>query len=276
MAENSCYTLKIDEDFRCLIPPHSAEERQRLEESLIHEGCRKPLCVWNETILDGYERYDICMRLRIPFKIAYVFLKCRKEAIAWVCANTLRCRNVTDEVRKYLIGKRFEMERAMNDHTENPMSRIYERFDKEYHISPGSLRNRRIYARAIDALSSIDPKLVAEILSGNIKLSHKRIIELSRLSSPDAQSVNMHTLRPRRKTVLANSIKNMPLYDPDAEILSLTLTIPSWIGSMSRACSATNFSQISNTVRHDFENGLINLISTIDTMMAIIKRSTHE
>ena len=33
-------------------------------------------------------------------------------------------------------------------------------------------------------------------------------------------------------------IKQMPTFDPDAEIISLTLTIPSWIDSINRKCSA--------------------------------------
>lgn len=35
----------------------------------------------------------------------------------------------------------------------------------------------------------------------------------------------------------------MPVYDPDAEISSLTLTIPMWIGSMNRTKSIAKFSE---------------------------------
>lgn len=33
----------------------------------------------------------------------------------------------------------------------------------------------------------------------------------------------------------------MPKYDPNAEISSLTLTIPSWISSIERTCSSADF-----------------------------------
>jgi hypothetical protein len=55
--------LAIDPEFRRLIPPLGAEERQGLEESLMREGCRDPLVVWrngDRTLLDGHNRLEIC------------------------------------------------------------------------------------------------------------------------------------------------------------------------------------------------------------------------
>ena len=39
--------LIIDPEFRDLIPPLSAQELENLEESLLREGCREPIVIWN-------------------------------------------------------------------------------------------------------------------------------------------------------------------------------------------------------------------------------------
>jgi hypothetical protein len=109
MAEQGIYNLKINAGYKCLIPPLSSEELQQLEQNLIRDGCREPLCVCNNTILDGHNRYEICTRLQIPFTIQRIYLKSCEEATAWICANQLGRRNITDETRKYLIGKRYIM-----------------------------------------------------------------------------------------------------------------------------------------------------------------------
>jgi len=87
MAERSVYKLKIDEDFKRLIPPLSLDELQQLEENIMRDGCREPLSVWYTSILDGHNRYDICTRLQIPFAIQRVFLRNREEAIVKVCRS---------------------------------------------------------------------------------------------------------------------------------------------------------------------------------------------
>ena len=52
--------LAINEELRTLIPPLAEDERRLLEENIIRDGCREPLTVWQDTLLDGHNRYDIC------------------------------------------------------------------------------------------------------------------------------------------------------------------------------------------------------------------------
>ena len=59
--------LEIRTEFQNLIPPLSLEELNGLEDSIKKEGCRDPLVVWNNTIIDGHHRYAICTKHNIPF-----------------------------------------------------------------------------------------------------------------------------------------------------------------------------------------------------------------
>ena len=48
--------MKIDKEFADLIPPLTEEEYKGLETSILNEGCRDALVVWNDTLVDGHNR----------------------------------------------------------------------------------------------------------------------------------------------------------------------------------------------------------------------------
>ena len=53
-------SLKIDPEFSAQILPLSFEELQQLEMNMIRDGkLTDPIIVWNKTILDGHNRYNI-------------------------------------------------------------------------------------------------------------------------------------------------------------------------------------------------------------------------
>ena len=66
-------------------------------------------------------------------------------------------------------------------------------------------------------------------------------------------------------------VKDLPAYDPDAEISSLALTVPSWVSSIDRTRSIANLNDISSNSRRKLEKELLLLKKTIDTMLADIK-----
>ena len=52
--------LKIDYEFQSKIPPLTADELLRLQESIMQEGrLINPIVVWNGIIVDGHNRYGI-------------------------------------------------------------------------------------------------------------------------------------------------------------------------------------------------------------------------
>lgn len=105
--------LTIDPEFWKLIAPLSADEKALLQESILNEGCREPICIWNNIIIDGHNRYEICTVNHIPYTTKSFLFESRNDVIIWICANQLGRRNITEEIRKYLIGKRYEAERAI-------------------------------------------------------------------------------------------------------------------------------------------------------------------
>lgn len=94
--------LHIDQEFKALIPPLTAEEYESLEQSILSEGCRDALVAWNGIIVDGHNRYEICTAHNVPFKtVAYDF-KDRAEAKEWMIMNQFARRNINAYQRSVL------------------------------------------------------------------------------------------------------------------------------------------------------------------------------
>ena len=92
-------SLKIDNQFRDLIPPLRLDERAELEASIAQDGCRDPLTVWSGTVIDGHNRYEICTRLSVPFEVIEKEFDSKVDALIWIRRNQLARRNLTDDQR---------------------------------------------------------------------------------------------------------------------------------------------------------------------------------
>lgn len=319
------FDLILDDEFERLIPPLSVEETNMLEESLLQIGCRDPLSVWNGTILDGYNRYRICQKHSIPYRTVQIQVDSRDEAIDWICCNQMARRNISEETRRYLIGKRYEAVKrigsrnatGVNQYTKLEVSPnilgkpiqdlkkhgIATLIGQEYHVSHATVEKYGRYARALDHIGSIDAAIVPGILSGSIHIGQDNLINLSTLSPHEIRAVasdmpleapyhcdretiigslmknrevteqadkpaNEPTLLPQAKTI---SVKDMPAFDPDAVIASLTLTIPSWRSSMMRTTSNAKFETVSSEAKGVLRQELFLLIRTAKAILRRIK-----
>ena len=88
------FIMKIDAEFQSLIPPLTYEEKKMLEESILSEGCRDAIVVWNDTIIDGHNRYEICTKHNIPFETVNRDFYSRNDAIEWIIKNQFGRRNL--------------------------------------------------------------------------------------------------------------------------------------------------------------------------------------
>ena len=108
MGQNNQMDLKIDEEFRNLLPEPTREEYTNLEKSIVKRGVLSPLLVWDGTIIDGHTRYAICQvhcMKDIPTK--EISFQSREEAVSWILMNQLSRRNLTD-FQKNEIALKYE------------------------------------------------------------------------------------------------------------------------------------------------------------------------
>lgn len=95
--------LQIDNEFRALIPPLTAEEYAGLEADIVANGCRMPLDVWGDIIVDGHNRYEICTKHDLPFKANDIAFADRREARIWIRQNQLNRRNISPYQRSVIV-----------------------------------------------------------------------------------------------------------------------------------------------------------------------------
>ena len=67
------------------------------------------------------------------------------------------------------------------------------------------------------------------------------------------------------------SIKDMPVYDPDAEFTGLALTVPSWMGSINRVRSKMDLREVSDEAKAALAAALTQLQGEILDMLRVIK-----
>jgi N6-adenosine-specific RNA methylase IME4 len=94
--------IQIDNEFRDLLPPLSEEERAILEASLIADGCRDSLVLWNDILIDGHNRYTICSAHNIPFETVLYDFADRDAVKLWMIRNQFSRRNLNAYQRSEL------------------------------------------------------------------------------------------------------------------------------------------------------------------------------
>jgi len=90
----------IDPEFRGLIPPLEAEERAQLEQNILTaRKCHDAIITWEHIIIDGHNRYEICVNHGIEFEIQEMDFPSREAVKVWILENQLARRNLTDAMR---------------------------------------------------------------------------------------------------------------------------------------------------------------------------------
>jgi phage N-6-adenine-methyltransferase len=101
--------IKINEKFINLIPPLQKRERELLEASILAEGCRDALILWNGYIVDGHNRYAICEEHGIDFDTFEKEFDSEDDAMLWMLDTQAGRRNLTDGWRWDLKLKKREI-----------------------------------------------------------------------------------------------------------------------------------------------------------------------
>ena len=101
--------LKVDAEFKALIPPLTAEEFEQLEKNILLEGIREPIIIWDETIIDGHNRYEIAQKHGLKINSDYELFRkefeSREKVIEWMILNQFGRRNLSAYQRSLLALK---------------------------------------------------------------------------------------------------------------------------------------------------------------------------
>ena len=215
--------LNIDPEFEAKCPPLTEDEIVQLEENILEEGIVfTPIIVWNNTIVDGHNRYRIVQEHpEIEFRTHAKHFKNRYEALSWICKNQLGRRNLTPQQKKYLIGQRYAAEKHLtfdlgNQYTLSRKSGVVQneppqnahgtrsRIAGETNTSESYVMRADWYAQGIDAAEEVLPGIKDDLLLGKYKPKET-----------DVAAVAKASLEERRKK--AEQLRVIPEKKPKAD-----------------------------------------------------------
>ena len=98
--------LKIEPDFKNLLPPLDAETYTDLERDIISNGLINPIVIWNGYIADGHNRYEICKSHRIEnVQVRELDKESKSDVMQWIVTNQFAKRNLTKSEKVILLAK---------------------------------------------------------------------------------------------------------------------------------------------------------------------------
>ncbi len=297
---------QIDPEFRRLSVPLSPEEENRLESSLLREGCREPIVVWHGCILDGHKRYEICNYEEMEYETVEMDFATKDEALLWVCKKHLAAVKPNSTVFRYLLGKRYVFEREM--YKKNP-EKIHINYVKkvdrvgavcgtlaeETNMNPGTVQKYGILALQLDQIAEKDMALFDAILAEKISITYGKVMKYSEMETTKMinmrrrllhDDIKMRRRKPRKKAVESESkeekkeqavplevgIKEMPTFDPDMEFRGLALTIPTWMNAIARTRAKTDIDLVSEPTKAQLAMILRRLEEQITQTLEVIEK----
>lgn len=186
---------KIDPEFKALLAPLSAEQYAGLEEDILDRGCLDTIKLWNDTIIDGHNRFSICMRNGVIFQTEELDFDSRDDAIEWMIRNQLNRRNQTPEQISYFRGKLYQQrkkaqggDRRSSD--QNDHLKTSEKIGKEYGVSAPTIRRDADFAKAIDTIGKqVGEDVKHQILSGELPVTKKDVVKLAQMPEETRKAI---------------------------------------------------------------------------------------
>ncbi len=97
--------LEIYPMFRDLLPPLVGAELEHLEKSVLEDGIREPLIIWNGKLVDGHHRYEFAQNYDLPFEVVEKEFIDEDAVCEWMIVNQLGRRNLEPQNKTLYIGQ---------------------------------------------------------------------------------------------------------------------------------------------------------------------------
>jgi len=180
----------IDDELKKYMRPLRDEEYEKLKESVLLEGIRDPLVVWNGILLDGYHRYQIAQEHGLEYKFVEVDLPDKEAAKEWIITNQLGRRNLTPQEASYYRGKLYESKKRQGARTDLTSGKNYQKsttaeaIGKQYGVAERTVRDDAEFSKVVDKITEeIGEEARHAILSGQANIPKKdveKLIEVKR------------------------------------------------------------------------------------------------
>jgi len=193
-------TITILPELEKLIFPLSDEEFDLLTSNILAEGCREPLILWSSQekehiLIDGHNRYKICQKHHINFKVLVKDFEDIEAAKDWMINNQLGRRNVTEETKSWLRGLQYKREKKKQGWQPivdkslgnapkdgNPtgnQKRTVQIIAQQHKVSSSTVQRDEKFVDAVEILSGSDTALKKDVLNRKIRIPKTQLISLA-------------------------------------------------------------------------------------------------
>lgn len=119
---------RIDTELKSIMSELAKDEKDTLEKSLLQDGYKgPPIVVWEDTIIDGHNRYELCRKHNIPFQVQEMQFDSKEEVIQWMIRAQIGRRNL-NHAQRIRLAERFrpllEQQARKNQGTRNDLLNI--------------------------------------------------------------------------------------------------------------------------------------------------------
>ena len=178
----------FDSEFKGLLPSLDAKTFGLLEENILENGCRDPLVLWDDILIDGHNRYEICMKYDIPFTTVSREFASRDEVVIWIIKTQISRRNLSPTRLSYYRGVHYRTEKKIRGsnnqyvlESEKPQNGVFQnvttaRLAEEYNVSKNTIGRDARASEAVDAIGEISPEDKRMILDNEVKID-KKVLE---------------------------------------------------------------------------------------------------
>jgi|694.fasta_scaffold14082_2 hypothetical protein len=200
MFNDIAKSLTIVKEIKDYILPLSDEEFFNLEKSILLEGCRDPLIAWQKkddqlVLVDGHNRYKICKKNNISFKVKKIDFKDIEEVKIWMVENQMGRRNLTPDQLSYYRGLKYLSLKKKKGGYDNVLSKGQNDFSTseflsaQFNISESTIKRDAKFAEGLNLIGHSNPNLKLNILIGKATVKKADVQVLTNAKNPEKLNI---------------------------------------------------------------------------------------
>ncbi len=208
--------LKIDPAFKAQIPIPTVEELALLEQNLReYGGARDCLIAWNNTLLDGHNRYEICNRLGLEYEVEEIDLPDRHAAEDWIDRNQLGRRNLNPDTASLLRGRIYNRKKNTQGGNTSSRQNVGLELATTYGVTSRTIERDGQFARAVEMVKQADPEIEKKVHQGQVNkqsvVAAAKVIEQpEKAANPEVARKAAEVIQPRVALPVAKPVEVDP------------------------------------------------------------------
>lgn len=202
--------LKINSELRDFIPPLSGEEKKQLENSLLKYGYKgAPIYIWNDYIVDGHNRYELCKKHNIECPVEELLLGDNAtiiDVMEWMINTQLGRRNlppaqrlaVMDKFKKKIQEQAKSTQGTRTDLTSSPNGEKVKSTHTDKELAKMAGVGTGTVARFNKVMNSDDEELKKKVLANEVSINAG--YEKVKKNEKEKENINNESHSPQPQT----------------------------------------------------------------------------